>query len=299
MYRNKQGQIHKRTLNCEFSGKYKSKKKEEALLKGTQRNTKTKKSSCPWHINLTFPEHETQIIITKFVNQHNHELVPKSQEFATKYRSFTNEVLNKISLMTKHGNLTLTAQRNLLKARFPDLYFQNQDLANAIQKYKNTDKINNDASALLTVLMQKKIEDLRWIVEFELDKNNRLTRLFWMTPDQVNLWLKYYDVMINDNTARTNQYQMPFGVFVIIDNKGKTRLICQVLASDETLETHIWILECIRRATEQAPIVMFTDADPALDAAIPIVFPETYPAHCIFHIAQNLPKNLKAKLGEK
>ena len=183
MYRNKQGQIHKRTLNCEFSGKYKSKKKEEALLKGTQRNTKTKKSSCPWHINLTFPEHETQIIITKFINQHNHKLVPKSQEFATKYRSFTNEVLNEILLMTKHGNLTLTAQRNLLKAHFPDLHFQNQDLANTIQKYKNTDKINNDASALLTVLMQKKIEDLRWIVEFELDKDNHLTRLFWMTPD--------------------------------------------------------------------------------------------------------------------
>ena len=136
MYRNKQGQIHKRTLNCEFSGKYKFKKKEEALLKGTQQNIKTKKSSCPWHINLTFPEHEIQIIITKFVNQHNHELVPKSQEFATKYQSFTNEVLNEISLMTKHGNLTLTAQRNLLKARFPDLHFQNQNLANAIQKYK-------------------------------------------------------------------------------------------------------------------------------------------------------------------
>ena len=201
--------------------------------------------------------------------------------------------------MTKHGNLTFTAQRNFLKARFPDLHFQNQDLANTIQKYKNTDKINNDASALLTILMQKKIEDLRWIVKFELDKDNHLTCLFWMTSDQVNLWLKYYDVVINDNTARTNQYQMPFGVFVIIDNKGKTRLVCQVLASDKTLETHIWILECIRRATEQALIVMFTDADPALDAAIPIVFPETYPAHCIFHIAQNLLKNLKAKLGEK
>ena len=78
---------------------------------------------------------------------------------------------------------------------------------------------------------------------------------------------------------------MPFGVFVIIDNKGKTHLVCQVLASDETLETYIQILECIRRATEQAPIVMFTDADPALDVAIPIVFPETYPAHYIFHIA--------------
>jgi len=147
--------------------------------------------------------------------------------------------------------------------------------------------------------MQKKTEDLRWVVDFELDKDNRLTRLLWMSPDQVDLWHKYHDVVINDNTSRTNQYQMPLGVFIIIDNKCKTRLVCQVLVSDESLDTHVWILKCIKRATEQAPIVMFTDADPALDAAIPIVFPETYPAHCIFHIAQNLPKNLKAKLGEK
>jgi hypothetical protein len=152
--------------------------------------------------------------------------------------------------MTKHGNLTLTAQRNLLKALFPDIHFQDQDLANVIQKYKNVDKIDNDASALLTMLMQKKAEDLRWVVDFELDNNNHLTRLLWMLPDQVDLWLKYHDVVINDNTTRTNQYQLPLGVFIIIDNKNKTRLVCQVLASDETLDTHVWILKCIRRATE-------------------------------------------------
>ncbi|CAB4425841.1 unnamed protein product [Rhizophagus irregularis] len=168
MERNSKGQVHKRTLICEFGGKYKSKKKDEAKLKGTQRNTKTKKLGCPWHINLTFPENATQISVTTFINQHNHSLIPKTQEFATKYRSF-----------------------------------------------------NND---------------------------NRLTRLLWISPDQVELWLKYHDVVINDNTTRTNQYQLP-------------------LASDETLDTHVWILKCIRRATEQPPIVMFTDADPALDAA--------------------------------
>ncbi|PKK65221.1 hypothetical protein RhiirC2_715730, partial [Rhizophagus irregularis] len=43
MERNSKGQVHKRTLICEFGGKYKSKKKDEAKLKGTQRNTKTKK----------------------------------------------------------------------------------------------------------------------------------------------------------------------------------------------------------------------------------------------------------------
>src|SRR2546427_245004 len=104
MERNSKGQVHKRTLNCEFGGKYKSKKKAEAILKGTQRNTKTKKLSCPWHINLTFPEHATQISFTTFINQHNHALIPKTQEFATKYRSFSEEAISEILLMTKHGN---------------------------------------------------------------------------------------------------------------------------------------------------------------------------------------------------
>ncbi|PKY30964.1 hypothetical protein RhiirB3_448319 [Rhizophagus irregularis] len=117
MERNSKDQVHKRTLICEFDGKYKSKKKDEAKLKGTQRNTKTKKLGCPCE-----------------------------------------EVINEISLMTKHRNLTLTAQRNFLKPRFPVIHFQDQDLANLIQKYKNMDKINNDASALLTMLMQRKLK---------------------------------------------------------------------------------------------------------------------------------------------
>lgn len=199
--------------------------------------------------------------------------------------------------MTRHANLSLAAQKRLLKARFPDLNFQDQDLANAIQKVKKTAGVNNDASILLTSLMQKKLEDPRWVVDFELDQDNRLVRLLWMSPGQVDLWLKYYDVVVNDNTAKTNQYQMPLGIFVVIDNKCKTRLACQVLMSNETVDTHVWILEHVKKATGKAPIVMFTDGDPALDTAIPIVFPETYSAHCIFHIAQNLPKNLKAKLG--
>ncbi|GES92607.1 protein FAR1-related sequence 5-like [Rhizophagus clarus] len=89
---------------------------------------------------------------------------------------------------------------------------------------------------------------------------------------------------------------MPLGVFIVIDNKCKTRLVCQALVSDESFDTYVWILNCIKNATNQTPIMMFTNADPALDAVIPIVFPETYAAHCIFHITQNLPKNLKLKL---
>jgi hypothetical protein len=60
-------------------------------------------------------------------------------------------------------------------------------LANVIHKYKIADKVNNNASALLITLMQKKAEDLCWIVDFELNKDNRLIHLLWMTSNQVDL----------------------------------------------------------------------------------------------------------------
>ncbi|CAG8831197.1 23504_t:CDS:2, partial [Gigaspora margarita] len=40
-----------------------------------------------------------------------------------------------------------------------------------------------------------------------------------------------------------------------------------------------------------------TDADPAIDSAIKRVYENTRSLHCIYHINQNLPKNLKAVLG--
>ncbi|CAB4425742.1 unnamed protein product [Rhizophagus irregularis] len=252
MERNSKGQVHKRTLICEFGGKYKSKKKDEAKLKGTQRNTKTKKLGCPWHINLTFPENATQISVTTFINQHNHSLIPKTQEFATKYRSFSEEVINEISLMTKHGNLTLTAQRNLLKARFPDIHFQDQDLANVIQKYKNMDKINNDASALLTMLMQKKAEDLRWVVDFELDNDNRLTRLLWMSPDQVELWLNLCEPLFKQRWNRLlNDYPMAKDYLLrTLDQKFKSwaraylyKIFTAGIESTARVEGYNWIIK--------------------------------------------------------
>ncbi|CAI2191108.1 7366_t:CDS:2, partial [Funneliformis geosporum] len=41
---------------------------------------------------------------------------------------------------------------------------------------------------------------------------------------------------------------------------------------------------------------MITDADPAIDVAIAQIYPQIRHLHCIWHIGQNIPKNLKSKL---
>ncbi|CAB4489544.1 unnamed protein product [Rhizophagus irregularis] len=146
--RNKSSQlITKRTFTCEFGGKFKSNKKET----GNQRNTRTKKRQCPWHINLTFPEHATNITISLFENEHNHELRSDTCEFNSRYREISKEIMDEIEIMTKYANLSITVQRNLLKARFPKINYTDSDLSNAIQRIKIISRSNmhNDASDLL------------------------------------------------------------------------------------------------------------------------------------------------------
>ena len=101
---------------CEFGGKFRKNKKEVA---GNQRNTRTKKRECPWHLNLTFPGNATNITISLFVNEHNYELRPDALEFSCKYRELTKKMMDEIEIMNKHTNLLITIQCALLKARFP------------------------------------------------------------------------------------------------------------------------------------------------------------------------------------
>src|SRR5947209_20631347 len=89
---------------------------------------------------------------------------------------------------------------------------------------------------------------------------------------------------------------MPLSLFLAVDNNTRSRFVAQALMSDKTTESYKWILECTKKATMTEPLVFIMDADPAADAAIKQVYETTYPIYCIFHISENLPKNLKSKL---
>jgi len=162
----------------------------------------------------------------------------------------------------------------------------------------------------MNILLNLKRNDVRWQVFVDFDETKALKRLFWMSPNQVELWIKYHDVIINDITCKTNRYDMALSLFVAIDNHNHSRLVYQALVDDEMAETHIWILECTLLATggkRQSngilsagliPLVFMTDSDPAVDAACIKIYQGCYTMHCIFHIGQNLYKKLSKLLGK-
>ena len=114
------------------------------------------------------------------------------------------------------------------------------------------------------------------------------------------MWSRYHDVVINDNTCKTNKYSMPLSVFIIIDSDQRSRIVATAVVCDETVSTYGWILEQTLLATGGLqPITIFTDADPAMQIAISNKYSKTIVRHYAFHIWQNLVKKIKRKLNSK
>ncbi|CAG8442619.1 3408_t:CDS:2, partial [Cetraspora pellucida] len=169
--------------------------------------------------------------------------------------------------------LMLTAtdnqNRQLLRAKYSDATFLDMDLTNAIQYYKVKSKdLKNDALQLLLYLIEKHLEESDWSIEFELDSDNCLTQIFWMTPKQISLWLEYYNVILNNNTSKTNRYQMPLSLFFAVNNNIRSRFVVQALVFDKTVDSYLWILQCTMKAKGVEPMVFVTDADLAMDTGI-------------------------------
>ncbi|CAG8847487.1 37024_t:CDS:2 [Gigaspora margarita] len=127
------GIIKHRSFGCEFGGTYSPKK---IINVNAHREGKSKRQGCKWHINLSFPKGATCIKVTIFVNTHNHELHSEICKFSPKFREFGKDAMNEIEFYTKNGNLSITMQRRLLKAHYPNITFLDSDLANAIQHFK-------------------------------------------------------------------------------------------------------------------------------------------------------------------
>ncbi|CAG8851661.1 34843_t:CDS:1, partial [Racocetra persica] len=73
-----------------------------------------------------------------------------------------------------------------------------------------------------------------------------------------------------------------------------------VLINDELADSNRWVLCQTKQATGgYVPAIIITDTDPALDLAISEKYEQSYAMHCIFHISQNFPQNLEAKLGQQ
>ena len=260
------------------------------------------KSNCMWHCNFKLPKTEKQIRCTTLVDTHNHVLNPAQiVHLNARYCHFNDDMLQDLRFFTDCKVAPIT-QLEILKKKYPQHVFHKQDVYNSIYRLRGNNKDELlDSGSLLNSLFERMTEDPNWKVYVQHSGNKRrLSGIFWMSPSQQDLYQQFNDVVLNDNTCKTNKYNMYLSVFMVRDNYGKFRNVANALVEDEMALTYIWILQCLMKATgERAPKAFWTDSEPGLINAASHVFPTTPHFHCLFHIWQNIIKHLKSKLDSK
>ena len=88
-------------------------------------------------------------------------------------------------------------------------------------------------------------------------------------------------------------------LITVVNNDFRNLIVAAAILEDETESTFAWVLKELKNSCDIVPKVLYTDADPALIAAVRNNYQDTHHLHCIFHIDLNLRKKLKGKLRDQ
>ena len=101
----------------------------------------------------------------------------------------------------------------------------------------------NDVMDLLQFCKVTKEENSRFQYAFITDEENRLEHIFWSPTHFFDWYQKYGDVVVFYTTYKVNVYDMPFDIFVVVNNHGKKILFGCALLRNETTSTFQWLMK--------------------------------------------------------
>lgn len=122
---------------------------------------------------------------------------------------------------------------------------------------------------------------------------SRLRSVVWFFASQLESFRSEEDIILFDNRYKSNRFGMFFGIFSGVDRHGHTIPLGFALSSEETIVSFRWLFSQFSRFAG-TPRVIFTDADPGMQAAIICEFPETLHLWCQWHVVQNAAKRVPA-----
>ncbi|CAL2232427.1 unnamed protein product [Prunus armeniaca] len=171
---------------------------------------------------------------------------------------------------------------------------RNSDLAQALDVSRRESLLDGDTEAALFYLKAKGAIDPEFFCKFSVDEENRLGNLFWRDFISLLDYIAYGDVLIFNNTYKTNVYDKPLVLFVGSNNYHSIVMFSCALLQDETFETYKWLLKTFMTSMkDKKPISILTDGDEAMRKAIDDVFPMSNHRLCLWYVSRNAQNNLK------
>ena len=99
-----------------------------------------------------------------------------------------------------------------------------------------------DSEKLLKILEQFKNDNTEFFYFANINENiKRLKWIIWMFPEQRMNYSRFNDVIVFDNSYKTNLFQMPFSIFTGVNNYEYSICFVSILIIDEMKDNFLWV----------------------------------------------------------
>lgn len=120
------------------------------------------------------------------------------------------------------------------------------------------ESIEGDMEKTVSLFAEMKKKDQGLIVNVDLDNDRRVRSLLWCHGGGRENYRAYGDVVTFDTTYRTNLYNLPFGLFVGVNNHFQSIIFGAVLLTEETTAAFQWCFRSFVEAMGTAPSTILT-----------------------------------------